>query len=95
MIGYSPIMGGRVRACFELLCMLAVIVDLTFHDLCHEGISRLFEQRNQIQEVALVSGHKSWKNLARYTQLKAVTLHRNGVEANRVNSKLVLRSDRR
>lgn len=52
------------------------IHDLRFHDLRHEGISRLFEQGYQIQEVALVSGHKRWDHLRRYTQLKAGDLHR-------------------
>ncbi|MCG7868389.1 MAG: site-specific integrase [Candidatus Thiodiazotropha taylori] len=52
------------------------IPDLRFHDLRHEGISRLFEQGYQIQEVALVSGHKKWDHLRRYTQLKAGDLHR-------------------
>jgi len=44
-----------------------------------------------IQEVALVSGHKSWKNLARYTQLRAVDLHRDVA----THVMLVERSDRR
>ena len=52
------------------------IADLHFHDLFHEGISRLFEQGYQIQGVALVSGHKKRDYLRRYTQLKAKDLHR-------------------
>jgi integrase len=52
------------------------IVDLHFHDLRHEGVSRLFEQGYQIHEVALISGHRDWKMLARYTQIKAKDLHR-------------------
>jgi integrase len=52
------------------------IEDLHFHDLRHEGVSRLFEQGYQIQEVALVSGHRDWKMLARYTQIRAKDLHR-------------------
>ncbi|WP_157670625.1 site-specific integrase [Chitinibacter sp. GC72] len=71
-----PYTADGVRSRFERLCRLAKIDGLTFHDLRHEAISRLFEQGYQIQEVALVSGHKSWKNLARYTQLKAEDLHR-------------------
>jgi site-specific recombinase XerD len=49
---------------------------LHFHDLRHEGVSRLFEAGYQIQEVAIVSGHKDWAQLKRYTQLKAKDLHR-------------------
>lgn len=86
-----PYTADGVRARFERLCRLAQIDGLTFHDLRHEAISRLFEQGYQIQEVALVSGHKSWKNLARYTQLKAEDLHRE------VKTPIVMdgRSDRR
>lgn len=51
------------------------IPDLRFHDLRHDGISRLFEQGFDIPRVALVSGHKSWNNLKRYTQLKPEALH--------------------
>ncbi|MFC5550769.1 tyrosine-type recombinase/integrase [Massilia aerilata] len=51
------------------------IKDLHFHDLRHEGVSRLFEQGYQIHEVALVSGHRDWKMLARYTKIKAKDLH--------------------
>lgn len=47
------------------------IDDLHFHDLRHEGISRLFERGYQIQEVAMVSGHKDWGSLRRYVNLKA------------------------
>lgn len=52
------------------------IDDLRFHDLRHEGISRLFEAGYSIPEVAILSGHKDWKMLKRYTQLKAASLHR-------------------
>jgi integrase len=58
------------RACHEL-----EIEDLHFHDLRHEGTSRLFEAGFAIQQVALVTGHKDWKMLRRYTHLKPETLH--------------------
>jgi integrase len=51
------------------------IEDLHFHDLRHDGISRLFEAGYPIERVALVSGHKDWKSLKRYTQLKPKDLH--------------------
>lgn len=59
------------RACADLK-----IVDLRFHDLRHEGISRLFEAGFRIEQVALVSGHREWKMLRRYTQVRAKDLHR-------------------
>ena len=57
------------------------IPDLRFHDMRHEGISRLFEQGYGVPQVALVSGHRTWTQLRRYTTLKAKDLHaldRNG-----------------
>jgi len=47
---------------------------LRFNDMRHEGISRLFEKGFQIPEVALVSGHKDWKMLKRYTNLRPENL---------------------
>jgi integrase len=51
------------------------IDDLHFHDLRHEGTSRLFEAGFSIQQVALVTGHKDWKMLRRYTHLRPEALH--------------------
>lgn len=52
------------------------IIDLHFHDFRHEAISRLFEDGYQIQEVALISGHRDWKHLKRYTNINPTSLHR-------------------
>ena len=52
------------------------IDDLKFHDLRHEATSRLFEAGLSIERVALVTGHKDWKMLRRYTHLKPEDLHR-------------------
>jgi integrase len=54
------------------------IEDLNFHDLRHEAVSRMFESKHKysIPEVALVSGHRDWGHLRRYTNLRAVDLHR-------------------
>lgn len=56
------------------------IEDLHFHDLRHHAISLLFEAGYQVQEVALVSGHRDWKQLKRYTQIRAKDLHRGVVQ---------------
>ena len=45
------------------------IIDLKFHDFRHEATSRLFEAGLSIEKVALVTGHKDWKMLKRYTHL--------------------------
>ncbi len=53
------------------------IVDLHFHDLRHESISRLFELGTlDLMEVAAISGHKSLSMLKRYTHLRATRLVR-------------------
>ncbi len=60
---------------FRRACQDLGIEDLHFHDLRHEGASRLFEAGFEIQQVALVTGHKDWKMLRRYTHLKPAALH--------------------
>ncbi|MBS4096815.1 MAG: site-specific integrase [Sulfuricella sp.] len=50
------------------------IVDLHFHDLRHEAVSRLVEAGLADQEVASISGHKSMQMLRRYTHLRAEDL---------------------
>jgi integrase len=52
------------------------IDDLHLHDVRHEAISRLFEAGYKIEQVAVVSGHRDWAQLKRYTHLRAVDLHR-------------------
>ncbi len=52
------------------------IDDLHFHDLRHDGASRLFEAGYEVQQVALVTGHRDWNMLRRYTQIKPESLHR-------------------
>lgn len=51
------------------------IEDLHFHDLRHEATSRLFEAGLTIEQVPLMTGHKDWKMLKRYTQLRPEGLH--------------------
>jgi integrase len=47
------------------------IDNLTFHDLRHAAITELFRWGLGIPEVSLISGHRSWRELKRYTQLTA------------------------
>lgn len=58
---------------FARTCMLLGIENLHFHDLRHDGISRLFEMGyggGSIPHVAAVSGHRSWSSLQRYTHIR-------------------------
>ncbi|MCY1266719.1 Phage integrase family protein [compost metagenome] len=50
------------------------IADLTWHDLRHEAVSRLFERGFHPLEVASISGHRSMQMLKRYTHLKPEAL---------------------
>ncbi|MEQ1615277.1 MAG: site-specific integrase [Hyphomicrobiaceae bacterium] len=65
-----PYDGRSVGAAFRRACRDLGILDLHFHDLRHEGISRLFEADWDIPQVAAVSGHRDWKMLQRYTHLR-------------------------
>lgn len=69
---WSP---GTIGADWGDAVTRAGIKDLVFHDLRHEGISRLFEAGYGIPEVALVSGHKSWECLRIYVNLYPEKLH--------------------
>jgi len=71
-----PVNSKTVSSIFPRAKTALKIDDLHFHDLRHEGVSRLFEQGYRIEEVALISGHRDWKMLARYTQIRAKSLHR-------------------
>ena len=46
------------------------IVDLRFHDLRHEAISRLFEKGMRVEQVRVVSGHRTLDQLSRYVNLR-------------------------
>lgn len=66
-----PIAEGTVSSLFPRACNALGIVDLRFHDLRHEGITRLFERGLSIMEVSLISGHRDLKMLKCYVNLRA------------------------
>lgn len=71
-----PYQPASVSAAFTRTVARCGIDDLHFHDLRHHACSLLFEAGYQIEQVALVSGHRDWNMLRRYTKLKPETLHR-------------------
>jgi site-specific recombinase XerD len=73
VVPYNP---RSVGTAFRRACVDACVKDLHFHDLRHEGTSRLFEVGLSIEQVALVTGHKDWKMLRRYTHIRPEALHR-------------------
>lgn len=64
-----PFTTDAVSANFTRAMDWLEIEDLTFHDLRHDGVSRLFEMGDGIPQVAAVSGHRDWNSLRRYTHL--------------------------
>jgi len=70
-----PIHPQTLSKYFTEACKMLGIPDLHLHDFRHEGTSALFELGIPIEKVALVTGHKSWVNLRRYTNLKPESLH--------------------
>jgi len=65
-----PYNSDSISASFTRACKVLGIEDLHFHDLRHEGISRLFELGWTIPHVATVSGHRTWTSLKRYTHIR-------------------------
>jgi integrase len=64
-----PYSTDAISAAFTRACKVTGIEDLHFHDLRHEGISRLFEMGRTIPQVAATSGHRSWQSLKGYAHL--------------------------
>lgn len=71
-----PYRRESVSVLFCTACTKCEIDDLTFHDMRHEATSRLFEASYAIEQVALVTGHRDWNMLRRYTQIRPESLHR-------------------
>lgn len=65
-----PYHTDTVSRLFTEACKILGIEDLRFHDLRHDGISRLFETGLDVAMVAMHSGHRSWQTLERYTHIQ-------------------------
>jgi integrase len=66
-----PISANAIRLTWERVKEKSGIMNLRFHDLRHEAVSRFFELGLSVPEVALISGHKDPRMLFRYTHLRA------------------------
>jgi integrase len=53
-----PYTTDAISAAFTRACKMLGIEDLHFHDLRHDGVSRLFEMGRTIPQAASVSGHR-------------------------------------
>lgn len=65
-----PYNSKTISSYFTRACIVLGVEDLHFHDLRHEGVSRLFEQGRTIPQVASVSGHRTWTSLQRYSHIE-------------------------
>lgn len=70
-----PYTATAISAAFTRTAAKLKIDDLHFHDMRHEATSRLFEAGLKLEQVALITGHKDWKMLRRYTHIKAKSVH--------------------
>jgi integrase len=61
---------NALRLAWERLRRRAGVLELRFHDLRHEAVSRFFERGLNVPEVAMISGHRDPRMLFRYTHPK-------------------------
>lgn len=65
-----PLSSKNISKLFTDACKILGIDDLHFHDLRHEGATRLAERGLTIPQMQEITGHDSWSSLQRYTNLK-------------------------
>lgn len=72
-----PVDGRSVSAAFTRACAAVQpkINDLHFHDLRHRATAQFFRMGLDIPRVALMTGHKTWAMLKRYTDIKPADVH--------------------
>lgn len=68
---------ASVSTAFTRACKLVTppIIDLHFHDLRHRATAEFFRMGLDIPRVALLTGHKTWAMLRRYTDIKPADVH--------------------
>jgi integrase len=64
------ISANALRLAWQRLRRRAGVLELRFHDLRHEAVSRFFERGLNVPEVAMISGHRDPRMLFRYTHPK-------------------------
>lgn len=69
--------GASVSTAFTRACQAIdpPILDLHFHDLRHRATAQFFRMGLDIPRVALMTGHKTWTMLRRYTEIKPEDVH--------------------
>ena len=70
--GPFPVIDIAFRQAWARLRIRASITNLTFHDLRHESISRMFDSGIKIHEVMAVSEHRTASQLFRCVQTNSI-----------------------
>lgn len=70
-----PYAEDSVSAAFTRACKQLEIKDLRFHDLRHKATAEFFRMGLGIPQVALLTGHKTWAMLRRYTAIQPEDVH--------------------
>lgn len=66
---------ASVSTAFTRACDALEIENLHFHDLRHRATAQFFRMGLDIPRVALLTGHKTWAMLRRYTEIKPADVH--------------------
>lgn len=64
-----------ISTAFTRACQKLKIEDLHFHDLRHRATAQFFRMGLDIPRVAILTGHKTWAMLRRYTNIKPADVH--------------------
>ena len=67
---FQNVRAASVSTAFTRACASLEIQDLHFHDLRHRATASFFRMGLDIPRVALLTGHKTWAMLRRYTDIK-------------------------
>ena len=69
-----PVTAPQIRDCFNRACRRAGVKGFRFHDLRHTAITAISERLPNVIELAMMTGHRSLKMLARYYHAKPEAL---------------------
>ena len=72
---FGSLASDRAYRLLRMACDLLFIKDLHWHDLRHEACSRLAEQGWTIQQIQMISGHKTLQSLQRYMHIRPESIH--------------------
>lgn len=70
-----PYRAASISTAFTRACAALGIKNLHFHDLRHRATADLFRMGLDIPRVALMTGHKTWAQLKRYTNIRPADVH--------------------